>query len=203
MALTKLFNDIALNATSQTTLVEFSAVPDAGAFTLEVNGEETASIPFDADAADVLQALRDLDVLEDTQVEVTGDFTAGFEIIIYEFPAPNTIAEGANTLENTSTPVTITIDIERSYIIDIGSYKEMALSVTYPANGGSLELSLSGGTTDDPALMAVIESSVVTLDALGGTHLYNIGEVFFKWLKINVPDLDSVSARFQGIKFGL
>jgi uncharacterized phage protein gp47/JayE len=88
--------------------ITFDAVPDAGAFTLIFDGEETASIPFGAVALDVETALNNLSGL--STVSVSGDFTNGFEITFTgadgEQPQP-AITEGANTLMDGINPVVI------------------------------------------------------------------------------------------------
>jgi len=90
--------------------IDFSAVPDSGDFTLNFDGDETASIPFGSSAAFVESALETLTTI--TSVTVTGNFTTGFTITFDggDGQQPqNLITVGTNTLLLVATPVVITI----------------------------------------------------------------------------------------------
>lgn len=90
--------------------IDFSAVPDAGDFTLIYAGEETSLIAFNANAAAVQTALNNLPSL--SGVTVSGNFTSGFTVTFagadgqQEQPL---LIVGDNTLEAVSVPVVINI----------------------------------------------------------------------------------------------
>lgn len=90
--------------------IDFSTVPDAGAFTLIYNGEETADILFSDNAAAVQSALNNLPSL--SGVSVAGDFTAGFTVTYSGADGQQAqvlLLVGSNTLFTGATPVTINI----------------------------------------------------------------------------------------------
>jgi len=90
--------------------VSFSGVPDAGAFTLVYDGEQTASIPFTAAAADVQTALNNLPSL--SGVTVTGTFTLSFVVTFAgaDGQQPQILMNaGANTLESSAVPVNVSV----------------------------------------------------------------------------------------------
>lgn len=58
--------------------IAFSAVPTAGNWSLDFDGQVTASLAFNANAAAVQTALNDLSNL--SGVSVSGDYTAGFNV---------------------------------------------------------------------------------------------------------------------------
>lgn len=102
-------------ATDNVQLIEFDAVPDEGEFTLTYGEDETAAIAFNANAAAVEAALREIEGLED--VTVSGDFTDGFEVTFVDIPDPLALEVGqTNTLAASSTPVVITISDEVEYV---------------------------------------------------------------------------------------
>lgn len=90
--------------------VDFSAVPDAGAFTLVYSGEETASLAFNANAAAVQTAINNLPSL--SGVSVAGNFTSGFTITFAGADgskAQPLLIVGANTLTASSVAVAISV----------------------------------------------------------------------------------------------
>jgi hypothetical protein len=88
-------------------LVEFSAVPDAGTWTLSYDGEESGVIQFDDNAASVEAAIQEIAALSDATV--TGDYTEGFEIILGEDLDVGLLEETTNSLEESEVQVDITI----------------------------------------------------------------------------------------------
>lgn len=90
--------------------VDFSAVPDAGLFTLIYDGEETATLAFTALNTDVQSALNNLPSLSGTVV--TGNFTSGFTITFSGAngeQSHNTLVVGQNTLLNGASQVVISV----------------------------------------------------------------------------------------------
>lgn len=133
--------------------ITFSAVPDAGAFTLVFNGEETVSIAFNANVLFIQNALNSLNAL--TDVAVTGNFTTGFTITFAlsngATPQPLLLV-GANTLENTSNPVTVTVTETTA-----GAFPNVAMSMT----------ALEEGPTEARAnTLTVIETVIAGWDSV-------------------------------------
>lgn len=89
--------------------ISFDSIPDAGTFSLVVEGNTTAAINFDADAAEVQTAI----VNSGTDVTVTGDFATGFSIRFNETGDFAQIAEDSNTLTIALAPIVITYSTTR------------------------------------------------------------------------------------------
>jgi len=92
--------------------IAFSATPDDGSITFFYNTEETTALAYDdATAAATLQTyLRALDGL--SEVTVSGSFAAGFTITFAGVDGKQEqliLVEGTNTLEESATPVIVTI----------------------------------------------------------------------------------------------
>lgn len=87
--------------------IVFSAVPDAGTFTITWGGNTTAAIQHSASALDVQTALRLLDGL--TNVVVSGDFTNGFLVTYADVNSPVALATSTSSLTLASNPVTIQV----------------------------------------------------------------------------------------------
>lgn len=92
--------------------VTWSATPDDGSFTFNFEGQETASINWDDDAAAVQAALEALGNIGAGNVAVTGDFATGFTInfqnLLQKQPLPELTVTN-NTLEASSVAVTATV----------------------------------------------------------------------------------------------
>lgn len=90
--------------------VDFSAVPDAGAWTLVFDGQETGSLAFNDNAAAVQSALNALDNL--SGVTVSGNYTAGFTVTFAgadgSLDQP-TLQVGTNTLTIATVQVNMSI----------------------------------------------------------------------------------------------
>ena len=88
-------------------LVEFSATPDSGTFTLTWGGNTTTAIPFSASSAQVQTALRLLEGLEN--VLVSGDFADGFLVTFSDVDAPVALLTSSSSLLDGADPVTISV----------------------------------------------------------------------------------------------
>jgi uncharacterized phage protein gp47/JayE len=92
----------------------FAGTPASGSFTLTLGAEETAAIAWDDTAADLETALEALTAVGAGNVDVTGDFAAGFTV---EFKGAlaatgvDLLEVGANTLE-TSAPAAVGVTVE-------------------------------------------------------------------------------------------
>ena len=71
---------LAGTGTNEIQRLAFSAVPDAGSFALDFDGQITAPIAFSANAAAVQSALEALSNIGAGNVSVSGSFAAGFDI---------------------------------------------------------------------------------------------------------------------------
>jgi hypothetical protein len=88
-------------------LLTFSAIPDAGTFTITFGSDTTAAIPFSADDEAVETALRAIEGLED--ILVTGDFEDGFRVTFVGVDAPVAMATASSSLTLVAAPVDVTI----------------------------------------------------------------------------------------------
>jgi hypothetical protein len=99
--------------------ISFSTVPNSGAFTLSILTQSgtiltTASIPYTALSSNVQTAIRNLTGYGDTLV--TGSFVSGFTVDFngsFGGQPQNLFSNPSNTLETSSSPVTITIAFGR------------------------------------------------------------------------------------------
>lgn len=90
--------------------IAFSAVPDSGNWSLDFDGQVTASLAFNANAAAVQTALNDLSNL--SGVSVSGDYTAGFNVTFAGADGAkdqSMLVVASNTLTAAAASVTITI----------------------------------------------------------------------------------------------
>lgn len=94
--------------------VTFSAAPTAGAFTLVLGGEETASIDGSGITSAAVQTALSAVAQDGGTVTVTGDASTGLEVVLagsYAGAINELIAVGENTLTDTDTePVVVTVD---------------------------------------------------------------------------------------------
>ena len=97
-------------AVNEIQLVEFDTVPDAGAWTLDFDGEVTSSLAFNANAAAIQSALNALPNL--SGVTVSGDYTLGFTVTFAGADGgidQPMLIDDSNTLETLLSPVAITV----------------------------------------------------------------------------------------------
>jgi hypothetical protein len=70
--------------------------------------------------------------------------------------------------------------------VDLTQNEDYAVQVNYgPGGVGNLELAGS----IDGVNYAPIASSTQAMDILGGTHVWNVSDSHFKWLKVVVPGI--------------
>jgi uncharacterized phage protein gp47/JayE len=89
--------------------ISFSSVPNAGAWTLLYDGEETGSLAFNSNAAAVEAALNALTSLED--VTVSGNYTSGFTVTfggVDGQQVQSLLQTGSNTLNLSSVQTLVT-----------------------------------------------------------------------------------------------
>lgn len=96
---------------SESQNINFSAVPDAGDWTLEFDGQVTGVLAFNISAALLTTELENLSNIGAGNVVVTGNFTVGFIIDFQGTLAEQPLAQvtiPTNNLEESSSPVTAT-----------------------------------------------------------------------------------------------
>jgi uncharacterized phage protein gp47/JayE len=99
------------SGTNEVQKLTFSAVPDAGDFALEFDGQITALLGFGDNAAAVESALEALSNIGAGNVSVSGDFSTGFDITFQGALAQQNVVSitiDSNSLTLTLTPITIT-----------------------------------------------------------------------------------------------
>lgn len=149
--------------TNEVQKVAFSDVPDAGQWSLRFMGEETATLAYGADAADVGAALNNLVAL--SGVTVTGDFTAGFSVTFAGADGSKPqqpITAGTNTLATIGVAVAISTSVTTAGAlphVDVAMEAEVAGAV--PAYAGTLK---------------VIESSVTGWESFTNAEDATIGK---------------------------
>lgn len=78
--------------------------------------------------------------------------------------------------------------------LDIYQFETFAISVEYSV-GGMGDLILQAST--DRINFATIPGTTQAVDVGGGTHIWNCCNMRFLSLRIVIPDIDTVSIRFQ------
>jgi hypothetical protein len=133
-------------------LISFDQVPNAGSFGLDFDGQITAPIPYTASATDIktaLQALSNIDL-----VDVSGDFTNGFEVIF----------KGINAKQ----PV---IQMTQALLASSGVDEVQTISFGSVPDSGTWRLHFDGEWTQDMAYNAsniVIQTELNALSSLSG-----------------------------------
>lgn len=91
--------------------IDFSAVPDAGAWTITFDGQTTTSLAFGANAAAVQAALEALSNIGTGNIAVSGNYTDGFTLTFQGALAGTNVAQVTvtDTLTASATPVDVTI----------------------------------------------------------------------------------------------
>lgn len=147
--------------TNEIQTIQFSAVPDAGDWTIVFDGDESASIAFGDVAGDVEAAIEGLSNLSD--VTVTGDYTAGFTVTFVN--ADGSIDQplfqiGENTLTNTGLQVAVnfavtTEGILPNVLVDVEAETAGAVPV-YANTLTVIETPISGWTSfNNPADLTI------------------------------------------------
>lgn len=129
--------------------IDFSAVPDAGNWTLIFDGEETGTLAFNDNAAAIESALNALNAL--SSVTVTGNYSSGFTVTFAGIDGSidqSLLQIGTNTLTNTSVQVNVTfaettqgvlpnvsVDIEAQSAGEIPAYANTLTVIETPISG--------------------------------------------------------------------
>lgn len=143
-------NDETLAAgTDEVQDIDFSAVPDAGAWTLTFDGQETTSLAYNDNATAIQSALNGLSNL--SGVTVSGNYTSGFTVTFSGSDGQQDqllLQSGTNTLTHTSTQVNLTfaettkgvlpnvsIDVEAQDAGLINAYADTLTVIETPISG--------------------------------------------------------------------
>ena len=125
--------------TDEVQTITFSGTPTSGAFTLIFDGEETASIAWNDNAAAVQTALNNLIAL--SAVTVAGSFAAGFVVTFAgadgEQPQ-SALTEGANTLDDGGAVTFAVVETTPGAIPNVDIEFEGEATGPLVANAGSL-----------------------------------------------------------------
>lgn len=81
-------------------------------------------------------------------------------------------------------PVGVTASGAQEIVIDVTVNEKCAIQVNYAA-GSAGDLSLEA--SNDGENYAEMSDSVQAMDAGGGSHMWNVDNMFFKFLRIQIP----------------
>jgi len=189
--------------TDEIQTISFSAVPDAGSFTLIIDGEETGAILFSDAAIDVQNALNALTGL--SAVTVAGSFAANFVITFAgaDGSQPQSpITEGnTNTLTLVGAGVTISVVETTPGLlpnIDINVTAETAGAVAAPAASLTvIETPIAGWASCTNALDATLGQEIETDAELRIRRLQTLaapGSATVDAIRAEILDVDDVTA---------
>jgi hypothetical protein len=143
--------------------LNFSSVPNAGNFTIDIGGNASSSIAFNATNAQIKTAIESIPSI--TTATVTGSFSAGIVVTIddpiQEFPTP-TIA--SNTLTAGGNPVTIFPSIVQEGITGVKEVQRITFSQV-PVSG-NWTITVAPNTTSSLAFNANAAAIKSALEAL-------------------------------------
>lgn len=140
-------------------LLQYSAVPDAGDFTLTFDGQTTAVLGWDAVASEVESALIGLSNIDASGVSVSGDFTTGFQVTFQGTEGSTNQAQitvSNNNLESGGTG---------------GTNEVQTINFDATADAGSFTITFDGQTTGSiawNASAATVESALEALPNING-----------------------------------
>jgi len=78
------------------------------------------------------------------------------------------------------------IDGAAGLIVNITVNEKSAIQVIYGA-GSAGNLTLSGSLFEDPSTFAVLTNTTQAMDVAGGSHLWNVDNMFFKFIRVDLP----------------
>lgn len=143
--------------------LSFSAIPDAGSFTLGLNGEDTPSIAFNAAASDIQTAIQTLPFASGTLV--SGNFGSGFTVTF----------QGAATGGLMSQPVlTVATDV----LTSSGSLVTITPAITQAGlDQGSVDVTAvnTGPTVVNIGTLSVIVTPIQGLSAITNPNQAIVG----------------------------
>lgn len=198
--------------------IDFSAVPDAGEWTLIFDGVETGTLLFNDAAATVQTALNALSNL--SAVTVSGNYTSGFTVTFAgadgSFDQP-LLQIGTNTLENTSVAVNVNfaetttgvlpnvdMEIEAETAGAIPAYADSITVIETPISGwdsvnNDADITIGTDTETDAELrlrreQTLATAGAATVDAIR-SRLLEINEVTDARVFENDTDVTDVNGR--------
>lgn len=157
--------NIDVAAVDEVQTIEFSAIPDSGAWSISFDNEETASLAFNANAAAIEAALEALPSIGAGNITVSGNYTSGFTLTFggaLAGQALDLVQIQSNTLEISSVGITTTVTETTA-----GDQAKTALMFLTAETAGSIAAPTSS--------LTVIETPVVGLDSFINESAADIG----------------------------
>ncbi len=157
-------------------LVTFSSVPTTGAFELNINGNLTASIPFNATDGDIQTIIQGIGGYESSTV--SGDFTVGFAITFTGYSGPVAVSENVSTLDAT---ITVT-EVVAGETADAAIFNDISTATTYDSYedlGAVASVILGGTANDDANTNGFVTVGMMCDPENGGPSSYSIWTNFF------------------------
>jgi len=156
----------------------------AGDFTLELDGETTLPLPFDATASDIQAALEALGTIGSGNVEVVETAAHTFEITFVGALsklniAPLVIAETSNL----SGPLELETITTQTASAGVNEQQQIEFS-TAPDAGGQFTLSFNGATTPPisvPASAGSVQAQLEALPTIGSGNIVVSGPTDGPW----------------------
>jgi len=133
-------------------LIEFSAVPDAGTWTIAYGAEITTALAFGANAAAVQAAVRLLEGLE--AATVTGNYTSGFTVTFVNVESDVDDLVVADSLTASAAPVTTTVTETVAYVAPETVSATVANTTPFESVTGSVAISAKGNLADVGVVIA-------------------------------------------------
>ncbi len=177
--------------TDEIQTITFSAVPDAGQFTMIFDGEETGAVLFSEAAIDVQNALNALTGL--SAVTVAGSFAAGFVVTFAgadgSQPQPPITEGNTNTLTLLAAGVTITVTETTP-----GLYPNININVTAET---------AGATAAPAGSLTVIETPVTGWDSFTNALDAEVGKEIETDAELRIRRLQTLAAPGSGTVDGI
>ncbi|SHL53050.1 hypothetical protein SAMN05443637_13513 [Pseudonocardia thermophila] len=132
---------ITSGGTDEIQTLEIEGSPTGGSFTLTFDGETTASIPYNANAADIQAALEALSNIHpgDVTVSGSGPFTIEFGGFLANRNLPMIIADSSGLTGGTDPEVTITEAVAGAPGPNVIGYRAPQVNVDPTPNGIAIE----------------------------------------------------------------
>lgn len=144
-------------------LLDYTAVPDSGSFAIDIAGETTALIAFNASNATIKAEIEALAAI--TTVTVTGNFTTGHSIT-FDSPVQSiaTMSIVTNTLTSSGAAVTVYPAVDREGITGVKEVQTLTFGLVPTA--GAYTIEIGGQVTSSLAFNASNATIQAAIDAL-------------------------------------
>lgn len=173
--------------------LQYSLVPDAGNFTINVGGQITAAIAFNASNATIKATLEALSNI--TTVTVTGSFTAGHVITIDAPIQPfATFVIASNTLTSGGSAVTVFPSVQQEGIAGVSESQTLTFSLLPQA--GNYTIQVGPNTTGLLAFNANNAAIKAAIDALASVVSCTVTGSYAAGITIVIDDPQQPFALF-------